>query len=117
MPLLPTGIKVDITTYGAGAAATCTVSGGAVDTVTITNPGFYYHSAPTISLDYGVYYTTIATATATVSGGVITALTITSGGTGYLATPKISFSFGGGSGATATATVSGGVVTALTLTN
>lgn len=36
---------------GVQAAATCTVSGGAITTITISNPGLGYTATPTVSLD------------------------------------------------------------------
>ena len=68
-----------------------------VASVTVTNGGSDYTSAPTVTIGGN------ATATATISGGKVTAITVTAAGYNYLTPPVISFSGGGGSGATATA--------------
>lgn len=72
-------------------------------TLTITNGGSSYETAPTVGFTGGGG--TGAAATATVTDGVVTALTITNKGTGYTSAPTVGFTGGGGSGATATATV------------
>ena len=76
------------------AAATATVSGGAVTAITITDGGEYYKSAipPTITITGGAG--SGATATATVSSaGIVTGATITSGGTGYTSAPTVSVDY------------------------
>tara|TARA_R100001594_G_scaffold9166_1_gene22620 strand:+ start:2655 stop:6470 length:3816 start_codon:yes stop_codon:yes gene_type:complete len=78
-----------------------------VTTITITNGGSNYTSAPTISFSGGGG--TGATATATISNGAVTAITITNGGSNYSSNPTISFSGGGGSSAAATASITGGL--------
>ena len=75
-------ISVTVVSPGSGATATATVSGGAVDSITVTNPGSLYSGAPTVTINGDG---TGATATATVSGGQVTAINITAGGTGYTA--------------------------------
>ncbi|NBV43266.1 hypothetical protein EBR96_10955 [bacterium] len=72
-------------------------------TITVTNGGSSYSSAPTVNFTGGGG--TGAAATATVSGNAVTGITITNKGSGYTSAPTISFSGGGGSGAAATATV------------
>ena len=67
--------------------------------VTVTNGGSGYTSAPTVTVTGGGG--SGATATATISNGVVTGVTIT-GGSGYTSVPTLSFSGGGGTGATAT---------------
>lgn len=79
---------------------------GAVSTITISNAGSSYTSAPTVTIADPSSGTT-ATATATVSGGEVTAITISEAGTGYLGPPAITFSGGGGSGAAAFCTLAG----------
>jgi hypothetical protein len=73
---------------GTGAAATCTISGGAVQsTFTVTAGGSGYTVAPTVLLSGGGG--SGATATAAVSGGAVTGLTLTSGGSGYTSPPIV----------------------------
>src|SRR5687767_4423218 len=81
---------------------------GNVESVTVTNGGSGYTSAPTVnfSASPGCVHGVCVQATATVSGGQVTSVTVTNGGLGYCIAPTVSFSGGGGSGATATATVS-----------
>ena len=70
-----------------------------VASVTITNSGSGYTTAPTVTIGGN------ATATATVSGGKVTAITVTFAGNDYLSPPTITFSGGNGTGAAATATM------------
>jgi hypothetical protein len=76
---------------------------GEVGTITLTNPGINYITAPTITFISSSGRG--AAATATIANGRVTNLTLTSGGTGYATAPVISFSGGGGSGAAAASTV------------
>jgi len=73
-----------------------------VTSVTVTNGGSGYTSAPTVNLTGAG---SGAQAIATVSGGMITGITVTNGGTQYSSPPTVSFSGGGGSGATAKAVI------------
>ena len=68
-----------------------------VASVTVTNGGSDYTSAPTVTISGN------ATATATISGGKVTTITVTAAGYNYLSPPTITFTGGGGSGAEATA--------------
>ncbi len=61
---------------GTGAAAAANVSGGAVTSITITNPGTGYTSAPTVTLTGGGF-TTAAGAPTAVLGVVLQASAIT----------------------------------------
>jgi fibronectin-binding autotransporter adhesin len=73
----------------AGAAANATVSGGILTAITVTNPGFGYISAPTVTLSGGGG--TGATATANIGlNGQITSINITNAGTGYTSSPTVS---------------------------
>jgi hypothetical protein len=81
---------------------TPTLTGGRVQSITVTAGGSGYTSAPTVTI---TGTGSGATATATVSGGAVTAVTVTAAGSGYTVAPTVSFSDGGGSGATATATL------------
>lgn len=83
-------------------------SNGYVDSVTITNQGTGYTTAPAITFLGNA--TVEATATATVSGGLITAITVTNKGSGYSAAPMVLI-IGDGVGAAATANVKADVDT------
>jgi len=76
-----------------------------VRSITITNGGSGYTSAPTVAIAAPSDGIT-ATATATISGGAVTAITITNGGSNYNSVPSVTFSGGGGSSAAGTAVVS-----------
>jgi len=72
---------------GWGAAATATISSGAVTGLTIDRAGWNYEAAPLVSFIGGGG--SGASATATVSGGKITGFTLVSGGTGYTSAPRV----------------------------
>ncbi|MFD1628465.1 RagB/SusD family nutrient uptake outer membrane protein [Pseudopedobacter beijingensis] len=74
-----------------------------VKSITVTNAGSGYTTAPTVNITGGGG--SGATASATISGGKITAITITNAGGNYTSAPTISFIGGGGSGAVATSTI------------
>lgn len=95
-----------ITAYGGsgtGATFVGTVQGGAVNSITVTNPGSGYSSLDGVILAFsgGGNPNTSAIGIATVSGGSVTGVSMVNGGTGYTSTTSISFIGGGGSGATA----------------
>ena len=76
------------------ATATATISGDAVDAVTVTDGGEHYKSAlpPTVTITGGGG--SGATATATVSSaGIVTGIAITSGGTGYTSAPTVTIDY------------------------
>jgi hypothetical protein len=75
-----------------------------VSSVTITNAGSSYETAPTVVFTGGGG--TGVAATATVDAGAVTEITITNPGSGYTSAPTVSFTGGGGSGAAATAVLS-----------
>ncbi|HZL65511.1 MAG TPA: hypothetical protein VFD50_11290 [Thermoleophilia bacterium] len=100
---------------GTGGTAVATVTGGVVSSITITNPGIGYTTAPTITISGGGA-TTDATATATVVGNEINAIAVTTGGAGYTS-PTVAFTGGTGSGAVGTVSVTAGAVSAVTITN
>ncbi|GEM_PF-4007713 len=81
------------------------MAGSRVYSVSVTNGGTGYTSAPTVSLIGGGG--TLAKATATVSGGAVTLVTVTNVGANYTSAPTVVFTGGGGIGATATASLSG----------
>lgn len=80
------------------------LSGGGIESITITAAGTGYTVAPLVTITGGGG--SGATATATVSGGSVTAITITNAGEGYTTVPTIGFTVvSGGSDATGTAVV------------
>lgn len=75
---------------GARAAATASISGGAITGVTVTDAGYHYDSAPTVTaFDKGGG--TGATLTATVANGKVTGVSVGAGGSGYTADTIIYF--------------------------
>jgi hypothetical protein len=68
-----------------------------VASITVTDGGSGYTTAPTVSIGGN------ATAIANIVDGVVTDITVTFAGFNYLSPPDITFTGGGGSGATATA--------------
>ena len=76
------------------AKATATISGDAVDSITITDSGLHYNSAlpPTVTISGGGGNG--ATATASVSStGLVTGILITSGGSGYISAPTVTIDY------------------------
>ena len=67
---------------GSGAAATAKATDGVITSVTVTNGGSGYTSAPTVNFTSSTG--TGATGTAIVSNGVVTGVTVSNGGTGTL---------------------------------
>lgn len=86
---------------GVQAIATCTVSAGAIDAVTVTNPGFGYTEAPAITVT-GAGTAAVLTASLT---GRVRSISITKPGTGYTSAPTVAFTSGGGTGAAGTAAI------------
>jgi len=76
----------------------------AVASVTVSNQGSGYTSAPTVTFSGGGGSGAAALATVS-SAGKVTAITMTSGGSGYTSTPAVAFSGGGGSSARGTAVI------------
>lgn len=76
------------TSLGTGAAATCTVTGGVVNTPTVTAAGTGYTVAPTVVFTGGKP-TTPATGTATIGSGGVVSISLTSAGSGYQYAPSI----------------------------
>lgn len=79
-------------------------STGPISSVTVTNGGSGYLTAPTISIGSTG---TGAVLTANLTAGVVTSVTVVNGGTGYAPPINLSFSGGSGFGATASAAVTG----------
>lgn len=91
---------------GVQATATCTISAGAINAVTVVNQGAGYTNAPVISVVNDPRDTTGtgASLTCTLTGsGTVTAVLVTNHGTPVTSVPTLSFS-GGGSSSTAAAT-------------
>lgn len=75
-----------------------------IESVTVTDGGSGYTSAPNVAITGGGG--TGATATAQIEGDAVVSVTITNRGSGYTSTPTVAFSGGGGgTGAAATAVV------------
>ena len=103
-------------------AAASSVAYKSVESLTITNEGTGYSSAPTVSIAGTTGNNpgtpgSGATATVTVSGGKITEFTITNGGSGYTNGAVATFSGGGGSNAAATVNVFNGTKAYIPYTN
>ena len=75
-----------------------------VNSITVTNGGSGYTSAPTVTISG-----TGAKATATIANGSVTGITIDDGGYNFSSAPTVTISGGGGTSATATATISTGI--------
>ena len=100
-----------------GFGTDCRPSSGSVGSVTLTNVGSGYSSAPTVSFSGGGGSGAQATAVlGSSSGGAVTSVTLTNHGTGYTTQPTVTITGVGGSGATAIANLNGGNVTAVNLT-
>lgn len=102
---------------GSGAAATANLTGTQVTSITLTNPGSGYTSAPVIALvptsggSGGV-------AQATVVASPVGAIGVADGGTNYFGIPALTIEGGSGSGATAHVVLSGpGPIETITVDN
>ena len=118
---------------GTQATATCTITDGRVDKITMTARGVGYTSTPTVTFSGGHGTHTArqgggATVTATLgsgatavpvtdASGVITSISVTAGGSNYTTGTTVSIIGSGGSGATATATLSSNAVNNVPVTN
>jgi len=102
---------------GTGAAATATVSGGAITDILVTGVGAGYTSAPLVTIT-GDGTGAAAFATIDPIVGQVNAIVVTSGGTGYT-TATVTLSGGGAiTNATATALIApAGTVLSITVTN
>lgn len=81
-----------------------------VASVTVTNGGMGYTSAPTVVFSGGTAASSstpivLPIATATISNGKVTSITMATNGSGYATAPTASFVGGSGSGAAGTATL------------
>lgn len=80
---------------------------GSVASITVTDGGSGYTSAPTVTIAASSITGGTAGATADLDGGsTVDSITVTYPGVGYTTAPAVTISGGGGSGATATATLS-----------
>ena len=75
--------------------------------ITVTNGGSNYTSAPSVSITGGGG--TGAEATASIANGAVTAITLTNNGYNFTSAPTVSISGGGGSSAAATAAIHDGL--------
>ena len=99
---------------GTGAAATANVQGGVVVSITVTNPGSGYTSAPTAVIS-GTG--TGATAgTVVIGGGAVAGVQMTNPGSGYVTAPAVAIS-GTGTGATGVAVLSAQGVQSVSVVN
>lgn len=78
---------IALRTGGTGGAATASITGDAVTSVTVGTPGTGYIVPPIVTFTGGGG--TGATAVANVVGGVIVSITVTAGGTGYTTAPTV----------------------------
>ena len=83
------------------------LTSGGVASVTITNGGTGYTTAPTVTFTGGAG--SGATAVAVLTGGTVSAINITNPGTGYTSAPTFTFGGGGGGSGLALTAVLGGV--------
>lgn len=86
---------------------------GEVTSITVTNSGSGYTSAPSVVIASA----SGAGAAATLQGNSVTSVNITNQGAGYVGVPNVVFTGGGGNGAAGTATVVGGKVVGISITN
>jgi len=109
---------------GSGASFNVVMSpgNGAVQTITVANPGSGYNYYDYVYLAFsGGGGNTTAQAVANMSGGTVSSISVTNGGSGYTSTTVVNIYGGGGLGATVTSpsgiTISGGVITGITVAN
>ena len=114
---------------GTTATAVTGIVNGGVRSVTITNRGNNYTSAPVVAFSSAPFGGITATGIATMLGGIVDicepddtrlrvqAVELTNPGAGYTVAPKISFTGGGGSGATGITSIGDGVVGVITATD
>ena len=95
---------------GSGAVGTITATGGVITSITLTNAGSGYSSAPVVSVSGGGSGANITCYLT----GTINGMTIINGGSNYSTTPTLVFTGGSGSGASATPTINLGTSAVLT---
>jgi len=99
-------------TYDSNGNMLTAGNGNTVNTITLTNNGSGYTSAPTVTISGDG---TGASATATLTATTIASFSVTSSGSGYTSAPTVTITGGGGSGAAATVTLSGTSIATLTV--
>ena len=114
---------------GSTASAITGIVNGGVRSVTITNRGSNYTSAPVVAFSSAPFGGITATGIATMLGGIVDicepdetkfrvqGVDLTNPGTGYTVAPKVSFTGGGGSGAVGIASIGDGIVGIITVTD
>jgi hypothetical protein len=85
--------KLGVFSAGAGLSINQLTMTGAVTSITVTNGGSGYVSAPNVTFTGGTPERS-ATATAYINGGAVTAVIVTDSGAGYDSVPTIGFSSG-----------------------
>ena len=89
-------------------------TGAEVESVTVTNGGSGYTSAPTVTFSGGTGSGATGTASVTLDG--VSSVTVDAAGSGYTSAPSVSFTGGGGgSGATGTASLTLDAVKSVTV--
>ena len=114
---------------GSTAAAITGIINGGVRSVTITNRGNNYTSAPIVAFSSAPAGGITATGIATMLGGIVDicgpddskfrvqGVELINPGAGYTVAPKVSFTGGGGSGAVGIASIGNGIVGVITVTS
>ena len=114
---------------GSTATAITGIVNGGVRSVTITNRGNNYTSAPIVAFSSAPFGGITAVGIATMLGGIVDicgpdetklrvqGVELTNPGTGYTVAPKVAFKGGGGSGAVGIASIGDGIVGVITVTS
>ena len=114
---------------GVTASASTVIVNGGVRSVTITNRGDGYKTAPTVAFSTAPFGGVTATGIATMIGGIVDlcepdetllrvqGVELSNPGVGYTVAPTVSFIGGGGRGAQAVATIGDGIIGPITITN
>ena len=98
------------------ATATATVADGSVQSITVTDGGNGYQSAPTVTIS-APDGTDAVLGTVTVDTGVVTDIELVDGGSGYASVPAITITGANTTPASATAVLTDGVVTSINITD
>lgn len=100
---------------GTGATAAIVAINGTLQSITVTNGGSGYSSAPTVTFHSLGSPSVTPTAVASISTGQIASAAVTNGGTGYKSPPTVTI-IGDGTGAVASAVINNaGNVTAIVI--
>lgn len=118
------GYLTTLTLVGVGITATATAEiapFGVVGKIDLTNDGYDYKTAPTVTIDEppigGLRATAVAITTSMSGSQSVKEILLTNAGFGYTSIPKVVISGGSGSGAAATASIVNGGVYTLNLIN